>query len=173
MRALVYDVAVVLGAAVNPDGSPSPALLRRTMHGVTLYRSGRARHLLMSGRGLRSSPSEASLMRQAALAAGIPESAVLIEDRSLNTLDNARFSKPIIEERGWTRVLVVSDGYHLRRALYTFRRFGVGAEGEAVPSPRLDARWVYAHLREAIGLMIYRWRLRPTRLGRGRRGRGG
>jgi uncharacterized SAM-binding protein YcdF (DUF218 family) len=152
-----FDVAVVLGAAVGADGQASPALLRRVAYGVDLYDRGVVGHLLMSGGGLRPGPTEAELMRRAALTAGVPDEAVVIEDRSRNTLENARFSRLILEERRWQRVLLVTDRHHLRRALYTFRRFGVAAEG-AAPPPPAGLGWG-PHLRELGALLCYLWRV--------------
>jgi uncharacterized SAM-binding protein YcdF (DUF218 family) len=154
-----YDVAVVLGAAVRPDGQPSPALERRIAYGITLYRQGRTGHLLLSGGCVGSDLAEAELMRCAALDAGVPEAALSIEDRSRNTLENAKFCRPIIALGGWRRILLVTDHHHLPRSLYTFRRFGIAATAAPVPPPPWDGPLLAAYAREMAAFLIYLWRI--------------
>lgn len=161
-EATTFDVAVILGAAVDGAGRASPALLRRVAHGVGLFHGGRVGHLLMSGGGARPGHREAMVMREAAMAAGVPHHALLVEDQSRSTLENARFCKPIIEANAWRRIVVVTDGYHLPRALYTFRRLGVAAAGEAAaPPPNADL--LRARLREAGAFLCYLWRVERCR----------
>ncbi|MDR3440050.1 YdcF family protein [Telmatospirillum sp.] len=150
-----FDVAVILGAAILRTGEPSPALLRRIGAGVSLIHQGRVGHLLLSGGAVRHSNTEASVMHREATAAGVPETSLLIEDQSLTTLDNARFCGPIIRARGWSRLLLVTDGYHLPRALYTFRRFGLPATGWAVPAPPWNLALIAAHIREMAAFCVY------------------
>jgi uncharacterized SAM-binding protein YcdF (DUF218 family) len=155
-----HDVAVVLGAAVKPGGLASESLTRRVAHGVGLYHAGRVSHLLMSGGVVRHPPAEAHLMRDLALAAGVPGAAIAIETCSRDTLENAAFSRAILDRNGWRRVLVVTDGYHLPRALYTFRRLGIEAEGEPAPAPRL---LLGTRCREAVAFLTYLWRVERHR----------
>ncbi|HVI51946.1 MAG TPA: YdcF family protein [Candidatus Sulfotelmatobacter sp.] len=154
-----FDVLVVLGAKVEPDGSPSKALLRRIAHAAALYHAGAAPFLLLSGGQPRGAIAEAEIMRQAALALDVAEGALRVEPLSRNTLENAMFCKPIIQRHGWRKLLVVTDGYHLPRALYTFRRLGLTAKGSAAPPPRLSPGLLAAHGREAAALLVYIWRI--------------
>ena len=62
-----YDAAIILGAMVRPDGSPSPALRRRVEHGVSLVQTGKVGYLLMSGGAVRHPVPEAEVMRNLAL----------------------------------------------------------------------------------------------------------
>ncbi|HLN23002.1 MAG TPA: YdcF family protein [Patescibacteria group bacterium] len=157
-----HDVAVVLGAAVKPGGQASESLIRRVAHGVGLYQAGRVPHLLMAGGVGRHPPAEAYLMRGLALAAGVPEAAIVVETYSRDTLENAAFSRDILNRNGWRRVLVVTDAYHLPRALYTFRRLGIDADGSAVPVPRL---LLSTRCRETAAFLIYLWRVERHRRG--------
>lgn len=149
-----WPVAVVLGAVVQADGTPGPALRRRVAHAVALFKARRVEHLLFTGGPVAYPVSEARTMHRLALAAGVPAERILLEEQALDTLGNALFVRPLLRSRGWDRVLVVTDGYHLPRALYTFRRLGIAAEGSAAPAgPRLAG--MLARLREAPARLIY------------------
>lgn len=148
-----YDAAIVLGAMVRPDGSPSPALARRVARGVRLVEEGRAGHLLMSGGAVRHPVPEAHVMRGLALESGVPADRLHVEDASLNTIGNALLSRPIVEERGWTRLAVVTDVCHMARSLYVFRRLGLTVRPEpAWPGTGVGPEWYMAWLREGLAL---------------------
>lgn len=148
-----FDAAIVLGAMVAPDGSPSPALVRRVSHAVDLARRGRVGHLLMSGGAVRHPVPEAHVMRGLALAAGVPTEQLHVEDASLNTIGNALLSRAIVEEQGWRRLLVVTDSCHMMRSLYTFHRLGLKVHpAPAWPETAPRPEWYMAWLREAFAL---------------------
>lgn len=147
-----YDVAIVLGAALRPDGSPSPALSRRVGQGVRMVQSGTAGALLMTGGPTTSELPEARVMRALALAAGVPPSRLHTEERSLNTIQNALFTAPLIRQHGWCRLAVVTDAFHRPRTAYIFRRFGLAVTVVGVRPEAPSAQWWLAHLREAAAL---------------------
>lgn len=149
----LYDAAIVLGAMVRPDGSPSPAMARRVARGVRLIQEGRAGHLLMSGGAVRHPVPEASVMRSIALDLGVPADRLHVEEASLNTIGNALLSRPMVEEKGWTRLAVVTDACHMARSLYIFRRLGLTVRPEpAWPEERPRGEWYAAWVREAFAL---------------------
>ncbi len=148
-----YDAAIVLGAMVRPDGSPSPAMARRVARAVRLIHDGRAGHLLMSGGPVRHAVPEAHVMRDLAMAAGVPADRVHVEDASVNTIGNALLSRPIVAEQGWERLLVVTDACHMARSLYTFHRLGLKVRAApAWPWGIPGWEWYMAWLREAFAL---------------------
>jgi len=148
-----FDVAIVLGASVAPDGGPSPALARRVACAVALAASGRVGALLMSGGPVRHPRPEAQVMRDLAVAAGLAPEIIFVEERSRNTIGNARLCRPIVESQGWRRVLIVTDPHHLPRALYIFRRFGLPVSGMAVPRPgQAGWEWWLGWGREMLAL---------------------
>ncbi|MDJ0950461.1 MAG: YdcF family protein [Alphaproteobacteria bacterium] len=157
-----YDVIVVLGTRVLADGRPSPALARRLAHGVRLFRDGRGAWLVLSGGAAGGRPAEAEIMRDLALAAGVPEDRVVLEPASANTFENVLNTAEIMRRRGWSRALVVSDGYHLRRALAVFRRLPVSAEASAAPrTPRDRLSYEAAvRAREIAARLWYLYRIR-------------
>lgn len=143
-----FQCAIVLGAKVLEDGSPSPALARRVAHATALVQAGKVENLLMSGGPVSHPVPEAHVMRDLAIAAGIAPHRIFLEDRSRNTIDNARLSAPILTERGWTRLLLVTDSFHLPRARLIFAAHGLTVTTSAARPDRSSAEWVVAHLRE-------------------------
>ena len=124
--------AVVLGARVHPDGSPSPALVDRVRVGVALLREGRAQRLVLSGGSPDDRPTEASVMATLALELGAPPESLVLETKSRSTFQNAALS---IESLGSEHeILLVSCDFHLARATAHFRWRGLTVW--PVPSPR-------------------------------------
>lgn len=143
------DAVVVLGAAMAAPGVPGPALLRRLEHGVGEFFARPAAHLLVSGGLVGPPPAEAEMMRELALARGVPEERIVVEACARNTFENAVYAGRIIRERGWSQVIVVTDASHLPRALFVFRRLGLQVEGSGVPRRPGIPRW--QRLREDTG----------------------
>ncbi|HEY7492510.1 MAG TPA: YdcF family protein [Candidatus Tectomicrobia bacterium] len=152
------DVIIVLGAAVWPGEQPSPALRWRTAHAVHLLRAGRGRMLLDSGGLGKHPPAEASLMQQLALEAGVPAACVLVEDQATSTFQSAIYCTRILHQHDWSTALVVTDRYHLPRALLTFRSLGIQVLGSAPPRSRYSRRrwkrWYYP-IREILAYIWY------------------
>ncbi len=146
-----YDVIVILGAALGPGGQAGPALRRRVAHGARLFHAGKAEQVIVTGGGLDTPPTEAEAMRALALKHGVPEERIIIEDKATRTLENALYTARIMEDRGWARALVVSDPFHLPRALFLFRRLGITASGAAVRERCGEPlwRWYGGYVREA------------------------
>ncbi len=148
-----YDAAIVLGAMVRPDGGPSPAMVRRVEHAVRLAQAGVVGHLLMSGGAVCHPTPEARVMRDMAVVAGIRPERVATEEGSLNTIGNALLSRPIVAQRGWKRLLLVTDACHIPRSLYVFHRLGLPVRpAAALPEGWPLREWWGAWLREAAAL---------------------
>ncbi|MBB4265259.1 YdcF family protein [Roseospira visakhapatnamensis] len=160
---------VVLGAAVRPDGAASPALRRRVARAVAAARAWPDAPVVLSGGHGRRHPagadSEARVMAALARAEGLAPDRLILEARSSDTLQNAGQSLAIAASAGAGRVLVVTDGPHLPRALLAFRAvadargLSMRLEGAAAPGPDGRARRLAARLREAAARLVYRWRL--------------
>lgn len=145
------DVIVVLGARVQPDGSPSPTLRARVEHAVDLYRRGLASRVLFSGGVGDFGASEAEVSRALAVSLGVPGEACLLEEQSHSTKQNAAFSAELIRAQGWRTVLVVTDPYHLPRARGLFTAEGLEVSGSPVLSAPRHLAWssrLYWTLRE-------------------------
>lgn len=128
---------------------------------IALYKSGLAPRLLISGAGTAVDGTvEWSFYRDHALAAGVPESALLLEKAARNTAENAAFGAALIErELGWAQVrsiAVCAKPFHMRRAVMTLRQH-VPAEVRLIAQPPTDPGdlsaetwWQTAHGRKRI-----------------------
>src|SRR5262249_46951594 len=134
---------------------PRAALERRMRVGISLYKAGVAPRLLLSGGGRQAIP-EAEVMRQLALSAGVPSSALLIEPRSRTTLENATESARLLCADGPRTVVLVTDSYHALRARLLFRMAGVAVlavRTAAVPMPALLSMIVAESVKLPINLV--------------------
>ena len=120
---------------------------QRVTLGVRLYRDGAAPLLVLSGGG-----GEAEAMRRLALAAGVPEPAVICEGRSRNTVENAVECARLLRQRGIGRIVLVSHRTHLPRARLLFRFADLVVAGSAGANARSPMRALAAGLYEAVAL---------------------
>jgi uncharacterized SAM-binding protein YcdF (DUF218 family) len=152
------DVIVVLGAGVLPSGKPTPTLERRSQYGIELFKAGSAPLLLFSGGIGKSGFSEAAVMRELALTEQVPGDRIVIDAHSTTTVESAIACARIMNARCLRRAIVVTDSYHLFRAILAFRHLGIEVEGKSPPSNRGNTarwRWVYYHLREIVAIPWY------------------
>src|SRR6185503_9063893 len=95
----------------------------RTAEAVSLYKGGWAPHLIFSGAAADTSgPSNARAMATAAETAGVPKSAIQLDETSANTEQNATDVAAIIHNQGYHSIILVTSPYHQRRAYVVFRR---------------------------------------------------
>ena len=120
----------MLGCRLGAEGRPSERLRRRVTLAVELYRAGAAPVMVLSGGGA-GPVAEAEIMRDLALAVGVPETALLCEPDSRNTVENALNTARLLREHGLARVILVSDRTHLPRAALLFRLAGLDVVGRA------------------------------------------
>ncbi|MBP7002209.1 YdcF family protein [Amaricoccus sp.] len=163
------EALVVLGARVLANGAPGPALRRRIRHARRVWAAAPAAIVVASGGPAGARVSEAAVIARALRAGGVPEAAILVEDRSRDTFENVRFAVALLRERGVRRALVVSDRHHLPRALLTFRLLGMPVTGSGPPwgSGGRPLRRARALLREAAALPWCAARAIAWRLSRG------
>ena len=133
-RAKTSRVAVVLGAQVLKGGRPSPTLEARTLHAARLYADGAVSLVVPTGGVGEHPPSEAEVMYGILRREGVPERAILLEDKALNTWDSARLTAEVLRTRGVGEVRVVTDPLHCARAVGAFRGAGLIAHAEPVYS---------------------------------------
>jgi uncharacterized SAM-binding protein YcdF (DUF218 family) len=150
-------VAVVLGTQVLSGGKPSRTLEARVRHAARLYREGKVGLLIPTGGLGEHPPSEAEVMARILREDGVPEDAVILEDRALNTWDSARLVAGMADKLGVGGVLVVTDPLHCVRAVASFERAGLRAWAEPVySSPMWRGKWLRrGQLAREIGALIW------------------
>lgn len=128
-----FDAIIVLGTAVDMDGNPSAGLQARVTEGVREYERGVAPRLILSGGMEPNHFVEAKVMARTAEAEGIPESAVVQETRSKDTIQNGCYSMQIMENHGWRSAEVISSASHLPRAGLILNRLPLEWRTHAAP----------------------------------------
>lgn len=120
------DCIIVLGAGVRNDGSPSPMLQDRLITGIALYESGVSDRLLMSGDHTRKGYDEVNTMKGYAIDKGIPSEHIFMDHAGISTYDSIYRAREIFKA---DKIVIVTQQYHLYRALHIAERLGVEAYG--------------------------------------------
>jgi len=134
------DAIVVLGGGayewtLRTSNNPDDLVNSRLAAGARAWRAGRAPTVILSGGRGRPGHTEAQNMAKAMARFGVPASALLLEQRSRDTRDNAAFTAVLARERGMKRVLLVTSALHMPRASLLFRNAGVDVVPVSVPEP--------------------------------------
>jgi vancomycin permeability regulator SanA len=136
-EAPVAPVVLVFGAGLAPGGVPSSVLAQRLDTAVALWKEGKARAVLVSGDNSDRFHDETRAMRRYLLDRGLPETAVLGDDSGLSTYDSCVRAYSVFQVR---KALLVTQRFHLPRALYIANSVGMDAWGvaadEGLPSTR-------------------------------------
>jgi len=170
------DVIILLCGGANlgvkdltGTGTPSASTLARMTDAVRLHRKLGIPIVVSGGRVFDQEQSEASIVKRFLVDVGIDPSMVLTEEESRDTLENARYSEKLCRLKGYTRPILVTSAYHLKRAVWSFKSVGL----KVVPFPTggsLEAGKKYiwpdylpgsfrrfsAALHEILGLAYYR-----------------
>ena len=147
------DVILVLGASVRPDGTPSDMLADRLATALDLYRSGRAGKILVSGDHGQRDYDEVRVMAEVLEAGGVPARDLFLDHAGFRTLDSAVRARRVF---GVESALVVSNPFHVPRAVFLARQAGIDATGvNATPRVRYsrDTRWRH-EAREALARVL-------------------
>jgi SanA protein len=136
------QAALVLGAQVKPDGTPSAMLADRIAAAEELYESGRVDKLLLSGDHGRWEYDEVGTMRRILLERGISAEDIFTDHAGFDTWDSAQRARRVFNVRS---AVVVTQGFHMARALYDARHAGLEATGFI--ADRRDYGRVMARLR--------------------------
>lgn len=119
------DCIIILGAGINGD-EPSPMLKDRLDAGIALYKEGRASKIIMSGDHSNDYHDEVNIMKNYAIQEGVPSSDIFMDHAGLSTYDSIYRAKEIFEAK---RVIIVTQKYHLYRALHIASELGLDAYG--------------------------------------------
>lgn len=149
-------VAIVFGAGVRRDGSPTPALKDRVATAADLYFAGKAEKLLMSGDNRFVDYNEPQGMKDYALSLGVPDEAIVLDYAGRRTYDTCYRARDIF---GVQEATLVTTDFHLPRAIYTCNALDVKAVG--VPSKwRFSVHrlvFLYWNLREFLATLLALW----------------
>lgn len=159
------DAILVVGRALRRD-QVTPVFAARLAHASELFAAGLAPRVIVAG-GLTgdATRTEAAAGRERLLGLGVPDAAIVCEDRSRHTLENLFHVRETLREQGWRRVLAVSDPLHLARVRDL--ALGLGLDVRCSPAPgAAPAGWRYylRALREAHLLHWYHSGVRYSRL---------
>lgn len=120
------DVAIIFGAGLSADGTPSPMLADRVESAVKLYQSDRIHKLLMTGDNSTISYNEVLAMEQYAHDRGVAIEDITLDYAGFSTYESCYRAHKIFDVH---QAVVITQNYHLPRAVYTCRRLGVKAVG--------------------------------------------
>jgi len=149
-------VAIVFGAGLYRNGSPTPVLRDRVATAVDLYNLGKVEKLLMSGNVSRGH-NEPQAMQTYALGLGIPGEDIILDGAGMRTYDTCYRARDIF---GLDSAILVTQAFHLPRAIYTCNLLGVSAIG--VPADLRQYRrtsQTFWNLRETIATVVALWEI--------------
>ena len=147
-----FDVILVLGCAVRKDGTPSHMLEDRIKTGVSLYGAGLGDLILMSG-DRHEGYDEVGTMKAEAQKLGVPVEKIAIDPTGFSTYDSIA---NLLEQYKGKRVLIVTQTYHLYRALYIAEKLGIEAYGVGADlrtyrkQLKYDLREVLARVKDVV-----------------------
>ena len=168
----VSDAILVLGRRLEGN-QLTDVFLKRLEHAAELWREGWAPRVIVTG-GLtgKSTCSEAEVGRAWLCEHGIPEAAVLAEDRSQHTLDNLFNVRQYLQTNGWSSLILVSDPLHMARATAVARGLGldvISSPAHSCPPQRGSIKWSARVIRESFLLHWYRTGVAYSRIIRSKR----
>ena len=141
-----FDCILVLGAGVYESGAPTWMLRDRLNTGIALYKAGASSKLLMSGDHGRKSYDEVNSMKDFAINAGVPSEDIFMDHAGFSTYESMYRARDIFQAK---RILIVTQRYHLYRAVYVARALGLDAYGIETP-PQVYGGETMREIREIL-----------------------
>lgn len=169
------DVMILLGGGVyghvtdmSGEGAPYEEMLSRIVTAVRLQKKLKVPIIISTGQVFDWTVPEAPINKRFLIDLGVPASKIILEDKSRDTIENARYSKSICEQRGFTKPLLITSSLHMKRALLSFKKAGL----PVTPFPaclhkgkRTQYNWMeylpgnpslgFLSLHEYLGLLFY------------------
>jgi vancomycin permeability regulator SanA len=140
-------VAIVLGAGLKADGSPMPFLRTRLEDTLRLFEDGKIRAILVSGDHGQVDYDEVAAMTSWLVERGVPADKVVADHAGFDTYDSCVRAREIFGVRA---ALVVTQEFHVRRAVFLCREAGIDAAGVGSPAPNDDTRYQVREVPAAI-----------------------
>jgi uncharacterized SAM-binding protein YcdF (DUF218 family) len=172
------DVIIMLGGGISADvndltgrGAPAEDALSRLVTAVRAQRRTNLPVIVSGGAWSEGRTPEAPVLRRFMGDLGVPAGKIIVEDKSRDTVENARFCREICSRHGFRKPILVTSAYHMRRAIFAFRKEGMAVQ--PLPADLLSVGhepYTWFHLlpssgalhctstvlREGIGLLFYR-----------------
>ena len=139
------ECILILGAGIWGD-KPSPMLEDRLLQGIELYNQGVAPKIIMSGDHTKEDYDEVNVMKNFAIEHGVPSEDIFMDHAGVSTYDSMYRAKEIF---GLSKIVVVTQEYHLYRALYVADSMGIECYGIA-SDPREYAKQFTREIREVL-----------------------
>ncbi len=175
-----YSCAIVLGGFTSFDADGNGyfnAAADRFIQGIKLQKTGVTSKILISGGSagiIKNKFKEADYVYTQLKALNIADSSILIENQSRNTIENAQYSKRLLQKQHVPPpYLLITSAFHMRRAIYTFKKYGIdvvpyscdfiaGKEEQSIGDfilPNSDAlnKWNF-YIKEMIGYVVYHFK---------------
>lgn len=152
--------AIVFGAGLQKDGTPSPVLRDRVATAAELYFAGKVEKLLMSGDNRFIDYNEPGAMKAYAISLGVPSSDIVLDYAGRRTYDTCYRAKHIF---GLTEAILVTQGYHLPRAIFTCEGIGIKVSGVSsnLRNYRVDSQRFWS-ARELAASLVAVWQVWVT-----------
>ncbi|GAA0805449.1 ElyC/SanA/YdcF family protein [Faecalicatena orotica] len=159
------DCILVLGAGIRADGSPTPMLKDRLDTAIEVYKSGAAPKLLMSGDHSREDYDEVQTMKDYAIDKGVPSEDIFMDHAGFSTYESLYRARDIFQAQN---IVIVTQKYHLYRALYTAEALSLQALGVPADTKTYGGQ-TYRDLREILArnkdFLTSIYKPKPTYLG--------
>jgi SanA protein len=146
-------IALVLGAGLERDGSPTLALYDRVVIAVDLYKAGKVKKLLMSGDNRFINYNEPAAMKKLAVQLGVPAEDIVLDYAGRRTYDSCYRAKEIFEVK---QIIIVTQRFHLDRSIFLCDAMGVPSVG-VVADRRVYQTLPWWELREVLATTAAWW----------------
>lgn len=166
------DTIIVFAGGVGESGKAGQGFEERVQHAVDLYKKGYAKNIIFSS-GYMYVFKEPLVMKALAVSLGVPENAIILEDKAKNTYENVKFAKEILKNKGWNKALLVSSPYHMRRTSLVFNKIAKDIKVSYTPIPKslfyshqrrdtykrkINLEQIKAIFHEYLGILYYWWK---------------
>ena len=157
------DAIVAFAGGVGESGKAGQGYEERVAHAVTLYNKDFAHYLVFSS-GYVYAMEEADVMKALAVSLGVPGDRIFLEKSAASTYENVKFTKEILDKRGWDSVLIVSSPYHMRRVSLVYKKVAPELDVIYTPIPNslfygnekhIMLKHIRAILHEYLGIVYY------------------
>ncbi len=155
------EVAIVFGAGLYRNGQPTAVLRDRVATATELYQAGKVEKLLMSGDNSTPGHNEPGAMRDYAISLGVPEQDIILDYAGRRTYDTCYRAREIFEIDS---AILVTQAFHLPRALYTCNMLGVSAIGVSADLRQYRrVSQTFWNLRESAATAVALWQVHISR----------